>query len=120
MLLNSPLNINVENWENLFLVLNDDHVAISISVRLEQLAVEVPGDLVFASLVWIPEHHSDQEQILAVNLGDVRELGEVDAVAVGKARDFHEERHECLEEGTTQALTQNEYLRRERFRAILC
>ena len=82
---NLPLDIYVENWENLFLVLNDDHVAISIRVRLVQLTVEVPGDLVFASLVWIPEHHSDQEQILAVDLGDVRELGEVDPVAVSKS-----------------------------------
>ena len=82
---NLPLDIDMENWENLFLVLNDDHVTISIRVRLVQLTVEIPGDLVFASLVWIPEHHSDQEQILAVDLGDVRELGEVDPVAVSKS-----------------------------------
>ena len=64
----------MESWENLFLVLNDDHVAISISVRLVELTVEIGGDLVVVPLVWIPEHHSDQEQILAVNLRDVREL----------------------------------------------
>ena len=38
-----------------------------------------------ASLVWIPEHNSDQQQVLAVNLGDVRELGEVDPVSVSKS-----------------------------------
>ena len=82
----------MESWENLFLVLNDDHVAISISVRLVELTVEIDGDLVVVSLVWIPEHHSDQEQILAVNLRDVRELGEVDPVAVSKSLTLGQEK----------------------------
>ena len=92
MLFNSPLDIDMESGENLFLVFNDDHVAISICVRLIELAVEIPRDLVRASLVWIPEHNSDQQQVLAVNLGDVRELGEVDPVSVSKSLTLGQEK----------------------------
>ena len=85
MVFSLPLDVNNECGQNLFLVLNDDHAAISIRVWLIQLTVEITGDLVFVSLVSFPEHHSNQEQILAVNLGDIRELREVDPVAVCKS-----------------------------------
>ena len=92
MLFNSPLDIDIESGENLFLVFNDDHLALSISFWLIELAVEIPRDLVRASLVWIPEHNSDQQQVLAVNLGDVRELGEVDPVSVSKSLTLGQEK----------------------------
>ena len=74
MLSNLPLDINYEGGQNLLLVLNDDHVAISIRVLLVEFTVEIHGDLVVVALVRFPEHHSDDEQFLAVNLGDVGEL----------------------------------------------
>ena len=85
MVFNLPLDVNDECGQNLFLVLYDDHAAISIRVWLVQFTVEIPGNLVFVSLVCFPEHHSNQEQILAVNFGDVRELREVDPVAMSKS-----------------------------------
>ena len=43
MLSNLPLDINYEGGQNLLLVLNDDHVAISIRVRLVEFTVEIHG-----------------------------------------------------------------------------
>ena len=82
---NLPVDINYEGGQNLFLLLYDDHGAISIRVRPHQFTVEIHGDLVFVALVRFPKHHSDEEQFLAVDLGDIRELREVDTVPVCKS-----------------------------------
>ena len=64
----SPLDFNIESGQDLFLVLNDNHTAIALRVRPIQFAVEFVRDLVFVSLIRLAQHHSNQEQVLAVNL----------------------------------------------------
>ena len=85
MLFNLPVHFDIESRQYLFLVLNYNHVAIPVSVRLKQFAVEILRNLVLVSSVGLPEHHPHQKKILAVNLGDVRELREIDPVAVSKS-----------------------------------
>ena len=64
-----PIDNNLKGWQNLVLLVHDNHLRLAVSVRPHQLAVVGGGDAVLRPLVRPPHHHPAQQQGLPIHLG---------------------------------------------------
>ena len=63
-----PIDNNLKGWQNLVLLVHDDHLRLAVSVRADQLAVVGGGDAVLRPLVRTPHQHPAQQQGLPIHL----------------------------------------------------
>ena len=63
-----PIDNNLKGWQNLVLLVHDDHLRLAVSVRPDQLAVVGGGDAVLRPLVRTPHQHPAQQQGLPIHL----------------------------------------------------
>ena len=79
---------DLEGGEDLVLLVDHDHLRLPVLIRSHELAVVARRDVAcyVPTLIVRPSHkHTTEQQVLTVNLRDIREFGEVDPIAVGKS-----------------------------------
>ena len=82
------LSHDLEGGEDLVLLVDNDHLRLPILVRSHELAIVARRDVAryIPTLIVMPSHkETTEQQVLTVKLGDIREFGEVDPIAVGKS-----------------------------------
>ena len=83
---------DLEGGEDLVLLVDYDHLRLPVHIGGYELAVVTLGDVACSVVacfnVGPPNEHTAEEQMLSVHLGDIRELGEVNTIAVSKSFAF--------------------------------